>query len=411
MKNVEFMLAFKNVFRNKRRTLITVATVAIAVGVSALMRSLAIGFENMIASTAIEQGVGALQIHKKGYDNRGGKSPLDFRFKLNPSLIAKIRSHSEVAELSFRIIFEAQVSNGTNQTVVSTLAFHPDHEKKVCPSSLVAAVFLQKNINTNNSIFLGDALAQAMLPNSENKQTKPTLTLLATNSQGRQNALDAEFAGPFSSSNPFQNKRVAIVSLDFAQRLLGMPEEVTEIAVSVHTKNQIDNTVLSLQQILGDDFEVRSWIDIMPTIKATVQQQQNVMSIVVGILSILVAFGLANTMMLGVSERTREIGTMASFGTSSATMTRVFIFEGSIIGLLGGLIGTPLFGAVILILGHFGFAMPIKNGNIPLMLYPELDFYFLFIAILFGVIIAALASLVPARKAAKLNPIEALASL
>lgn len=404
MNKIEVIIATRSIFRNRRRMLVTVSTVAIAVFVCVLLRSITSGFEDVIAGQAIDQNVGALQIHKQGYSQRGSRSPLKYKFRVDEELLRRISTTPGVKALAPRIVFESQLSVGPHLSMLSISGVHPHFENQVCPESR-RVESLQASTG-NASIALGETLAKTMsLPG------RASGILSATNAAGRQNAMDILLGAPFRASNPLESKGIGIVTLDFAQRLLGMPGEATEIAVAVHDRREIDAIVHRIRETLGEEYEVESWLDLEPALKSIMEQQSRNMALLMGILGLLVTFGLSNTMVLAVSERTREIGTLASIGATPATVTRLFVFEGLSIGALGSFLGLSLGALVVLALGSSGVTLASQSGTDPMTIIPRFDGAFALLIMAFAISLSVIASLVPARQAAKMKPVEALASI
>jgi putative ABC transport system permease protein len=142
-------------------------------------------------------------------------------------------------------------------------------------------------------------------------------------------------------------------------------------------------------------------------------ERQGLLALVVSVILFIIVFStVMNTMLMVVLERTKEIGTLMAIGFKRRHILSLFIFEGTLKGLIGGIIGTVLGGIAVYIANVIGLPL-YKPGveGVPFILRPEIDLELLVLALLFPVVAAVLASLYPANRGSKMNPVEALRSV
>ena len=164
---------------------------------------------------------------------------------------------------------------------------------------------------------------------------------------------------------------------------------------------------VGLQAALGQEFEVSTWADVQPFLRDVLFRQRVMIGIVSFILFILAIFVIANTMTMAVFERTREIGTMLSVGVKRHQIHIIFFSEAVFVGVVGAFLGTCVGVLVVFVLNRTGIpfgSVGFERGT----LYPFLEFGFTVAAFFIAVLCAAIAGIFPARRAADMNPVDAL---
>lgn len=419
--NILFQVAVRNVFRNRRRSLFTLSAIVVGLAVVLVITGVSNAFYRYSIENAVNVKIGALQVHKTGYLKNVSANPLTFNFEYTPEILQKIESVKGVKAAGGRILFRGLVSNGRNQALFFGNAVDIEREQRVCPRWLGTltegssplepgdsgqALVGQELARSLNVAPKGDSLAQT----TEGMQSQPAsdfLNLSGASPQGRQNAIDVQVKGLSRSLLALEEKRSVTLPLSVAQSLLGLDGKVTEIAVAVHDLDSLSSVQKKLQDALGPEFEVSSWSEVQPFLRDVLFRQRVMIGIVSLILFVLVLFVIANTMTMAVFERTREIGTMLSVGIKRQQIQTIFLAESVFVGIVGAFAGT-LFGVLlVIILNQIG--IPFGSGVAEKgTLYPFVEFGFSLSAFLVAVVCSSVAGLFPARRAALMNPVDAL---
>lgn len=402
------LLALRNLSRNRARTLLTLSAIAFGVAMTILLSALGNGLVTVMANDVILAKVGALQVHRRGYAEARDNQPLSLSFRQDSSIIEAIGQTPGVQAVAPHLVFSGLVNNGTNSTVFVGKGVDPSLEYRVLPwaKTDVSGRALQRG-DFRHAIF-GSELASSLEVAGE-----PTLVIQAATKRGQQNALDVERVGTLNASNAFEAKRVVMVPLPFAQELLRMSDEITELVVAVKKIEDVEKVAFALQQKLGSDYEVETWQQLQPSLADIIRFQRVVVMLVALVFLVIVIFGVVNTMTMSVLERVQEIGTMMALGVRRRTISTLFVLEAAFVAVLGtgaGWLLATLFVGVTTLAGGFAVAPPGASAvvhNLQLVVFPVMEK-----ATLVGAVIGAvLAALYPAWRAAKLRPVEALRSL
>jgi putative ABC transport system permease protein len=235
------------------------------------------------------------------------------------------------------------------------------------------------------------------------------VALLTGDRDGVMNAVEVEVAGTIDDPGVFAaEKKVAYVPLALVQELLRMPERATELVVAVDDLARIDEVAASLRAALGPGFEVTTWQDFTHFDDEARQFRHRVGTWTSSVFFIVALLGIANTMLMSVRERTREIGTMMAVGMRRRHILALFLTEAAIIGLAGGLLGLGAGGGLVRHFGHAGLRLPAEGTTSILELHPYVTTSYMAGVLALAVVGAALAALYPALRASRLRPIEAL---
>ena len=416
MNRLFIFLAFRNLVRNKRRTAVTLMAVVIGVALLIILKGFTSSLNQLIVDGAIRGRVGALQIHKKGFLANVAANPLEFRFGDAQAMLEKVRQVPGVVGAAPRIQFSGLVSNGRNQTTFVGSAIDLEWEPTVCPNLTVQVV-------SGTSLQAGDqGMAVVGFELAESFGVAPgragadSLTLSSSSPTGRANSMDVVVKGLATSLLPFENKRFIRMPLHTAQRLLDMGTEVNEIALGVENLDHIDAVAEAVSKRLnadyGDTFEVNTWEQVQPFLRDIAFRQKVILSIIAVVLFIIALFGIANTMLMSVFERVREMGTMLAVGVTQQQIRWLFLLEGGFIGILGGASGALLGVCTVVIANAIGVEVPSPNGGATMdRLALAVSWYFVWGSAAVAIVCATLAAWFPAWKASRLAPVEALRSV
>jgi putative ABC transport system permease protein len=423
-------LAVRNLKRNRRRTAITLVAMVVGVSVMVFLRGFINGQQEVILENIVKGRIGGVQVHKTGYVKNVLTSPLQIDMPDTPQLRAKISDVPHVVAVAPRIEFGAMISTpdkkpqpedgselpeadrGKTSFFMAT-AIDPQAEAKVTPRrhGLVNVGRVFPDAETHELVLNADfAVGLEVQLHQEGTMLPPIEQQIALLSADRDGALNGEnvvLGGTFPTFSP-GDKRVGLVPLGLAQRVLRMEGRVTEYGVAVDELKNVDGVRDALKEKLGPEYEVHSWAELFPFVKTLTGTQDFVFAIISAVFLTVVLLGIVNAMLMSVLERTREIGTMLAVGMRRRQIVLLFLTEGVVIGAVGAALGLLVGWAAVLYWHHHGIALPAPGATVDSIVRPTVSTRFI-IGALFGTPAgAALATLWPAWRASLLRPVEAL---
>ena len=399
-----FRIAVRNVARNRRRTLITLAALFVGVGVMVSMRGLLNGLQRALVTNVADGSTGTLQVHRKGYMKNVVSTPLSLDFPAQ-EIIGKIREVPGVTAAAGRIMFSGMVSAGDETIFMAALALDPGAERAVTP--------LREQLFEPGSRFFSQPSPDAIvlttdLARSVGLKLGDEASLLAPDKDGVLSGEPAHVTGLMNLPLPGERK-LGLVTLAMAQRLLKMEGRVTEVAVSVSPIERADEVAAALRAKLGDAYEVDTWAQVAFFVRQAMERQNMVITLIAYAFMLLMLLGVANTMLMSVIERTREIGTMMAVGVRRSKILGLFVIEALTIGALGGILGAAVGSLVTALLGRHGLTFHFPGSAIPFVLTPFMKPAYLVQVLVWATAGAGLFALYPAFRASRMRPVEALA--
>ncbi len=405
-------IAARNLLRYRRRTLLTTLLITLGVVAMLLFVSTSGSFKQMMVGQITDSMLGHLQIHKKGYVSSIDSLPLNLNMK--PRMLEKVEEvfaeRDEIEAWSPRVKLGAMFSNFAQTTSVRLNGVDPEREKATCPE-------LPKRViegNADNLVERGKILIPELIAKGLSVKTGDAVVLVATNKDGSVNGINFVVQGVLEGvSGP--GGRDGYLHIDDARALLRMDEnEVSEIAVRLKSPETLDALLKDLQGTLGElrnqqgkpAFEMHGWDKLSPF--ANIAKMIDLMTLFIKIMLVsIVLISVMNVMIMAVYERIREIGTIAAMGTQPGSILQLFVIEGLLLGILGAAIGVLLSVIVVLVLQQVQITFDFGRQS-GLVLYPVIAFKDVVFASLMVIFGAVLASLQPAWKASRMDPIEAL---
>lgn len=397
-------IAIRNIGRNRRRSAITLAAIAAGTAAAIFLNGFAAGLLETLTARLVEGSVGAVQLHRVGF-LQAEEEPLKLDLAEDAALVARLRAVPGVRGVTGRLTFEALVGNGLQSTMAMVTAVDPAHEAEVCPGRWTNAHVRGLEVGGEGGV-IGRALSQGL-----GVVEAGQLQLLATSQPGTPNILDLKVQGVAGTTTPLESKRGIVVPLAFAQELLRMPGRVTEYAVGAERVEESDELAARLRLVVGPGIQVSSWGDLLPQVRDGLQLIGGVLAFVTAVLLALVITGIANTMLMSVHERVREIGTMLAVGVRRGQIVVLFIAEAMVLGLMGGLAGGAAGATLVAVLHARGVPVTPPGSDVPALIRPYVAPSFVLAAAAIAVAGALVAALYPAWRASKLAPVDALRSV
>ena len=401
-------LALRNLTRHRRRTLVTVG--ALVIGVAAVVA--ARGFINaqhaLMLEGAVNGQLGAVQVHRAGYAAAIDRSPLSYVIDDSPALRAQMAAVEGVAAVAPRIWFGGLLAPVEGEgSWLSVTAIEPPAERMVTPRRF-ELVGTGRALQGERELWLQADIARGLalaVPSPVDETRWPAL--LATDRDAAANGEALQLVGTLASSIP-GDRRVALVSLAAAQRLLRMPGQVTEYAIAVRSLGEARAVRDRLALRLGPGFEVQTWETLAPLLRELHGYQDMVFGALSALLLAVVLLTAINNLLMNVLERTREIGTLLAIGMRVRQIATLFVLEGLLLGLIGGVVGSMLGAGVVAVCDQLGPTMVLAGTTVSSRLHFAVTPSFLALISGLTAVCTAAAALWPARHAARLAPVAAL---
>ena len=409
-------LAFRNLTRYRRRTLLTALLIMLGVMALLLFVAAAGSFKQTMIGSITDSMLGHLQIHRRGYTQSIDNLPLNLN--LQPGAVKKIESvlkaDPDIAAYSLRVKLGAMFSNFTENTSVRLNGIDPAAEDASVPA-------LRQRINdgeigqggTGPLVAPGKVLIPTLIARGMKVKVGDAVVLVVTNASGSVNGKNFVVSGILDGvTGP--GGRDGYIHIDDARDLLRMDKpEIMEVAVRLKSLKSLAAVQQRLNARLDEiqnkegkpATELHLWSNLSPF--ANIVRMIDLMTLFIRIMLIaIVLVSVMNVMLMAVYERIREIGTLAAIGTQPGKLMAIFLAEGLLLGLAGATAGIALSYALIgyLNLNPVVFAF----GREQITLRPVLELAEVAGVLGLAVLVSALASLQPAWRAARMDPIEAL---
>lgn len=401
-------LAWRNVLRNRRRSLITATSVTIGLAAMIFLWGFVDGMNRQMVDNTTRFFAGDMQVHLKGYHD---DPSLDLTIADPDRLLRAVRGHPGVAAASVRMEGSALASSGDKARGVRFVGVRPDEEARV--TALASALIMGDPLSDSaRGVLIGEKLASALA-------VQPGDDLVFVGQ-----AYDGSIAsGRFPVRGVFRTKieeldgYVAVMPIEAVREFYAAPDGATTIALRLDDLDEVAAAGASIASGLGERFEVLGWPRLLPMVAVSVRFHEVFGYVVLLVFFVVVAAAVANPVLIAVLERTREFGTMLALGMSAGRLLRLVLLESLLIGIVGllagnviGVAATSYFESAGIDLGAFEAGMRTMPGLS--------DYVFPVVradrsVMLSGFVIAVtfLAALYPAAKAAKLDPIEAIRGL
>ncbi|WP_281239112.1 ABC transporter permease [Flavobacterium praedii] len=397
-------IASRNIWRSKKRSLIIITAVSIGLWAGIFMMAFYNGMIEQRVNSAITSELSHIQLH-----NREFRKEYDIKYHLpkGKKMLEIIRKDNKVKAASARIIIKGMIASPSGSSGITINGIIPELEQQL--TNLKGKIIKGNYFNPkkNNEIILSEKLRKKL---NLNLNKKTILTFQDKNGNlasaaFRIQAIYKTINAPYDDANVF-------VKINDIDSLAGIPNEVNEIAVLLQSSKSLNETQSDLKQKFTG-IEIMNWMEIAPELRLTVSVGDQMVFIFMGIILLALAFGIVNTMMMAVLERTREIGMLLALGMNKFKIFMMILLETFFLILAGCPIGILLGFLSILISQKTGidlsnFSEVYSSFGYSSIIYPSLTTRQFEIIMFLVVITAIFSALLPARRALQLNPAESL---
>ena len=411
-------IAFRNLGRHKRRTVLSISTIVIACVLGLFMLSLISGMKADLRRNILSFYTGALQIRHSGYNEYEYLNPIHLYVEEETEIREKIARIDGVTRAVGRITapgkiyIDKDVDDDIPSVSFGAMALGIDiqGEKDILdPESLVRKGRLPRM--GGREVALGIGLAE-----KAGLDVGDTFAFLTVTAGRAANAMTFAVVGLVQFSVGGVSDSYFLAPLDTMQGFIRMPGGVQEILVMTEDPDNAEKQLKDVDGLLAGDASYRY---LETTYWKNYGQFYPILGIAELIYSVLVIFFLLlgatviiNTTMMVVYERYREIGILGAMGMKSKELVRLFFFEALIAGIISAVIGISL--GVVLVLAlektgmDFGSTMGTLDVEISNVIYPDLKLYQIALMALYTVGITSLVTLLPTRQVANVEPAEAI---
>jgi ABC-type lipoprotein release transport system permease subunit len=327
-----FKIAWRNIYRNKKRTLITVTSIFAALFLIILMRALQFGFYDNIIKTVVESYAGYVEVHAEGYwDNQS----LDNSMEVDQKLINDISSVEGVENIVQRLQTFSLISMGekTKGGVINGVDISDEQKITDWNKKMVSGSFDLGE----NEIIVGKGIAEYF-----DIRENDTLILYGQGYRGMMAAGKYRVKGVIDLKNPDLNKLGIFMTIESARNYVSSEEISTHIIIDKEQYYDEEKIVKDLSQILSKDYEIMTWKKTLPEIEQTITADNAGGLIMAFILYIIVVFGMFGTVLMMTEERKYEFGVLISIGMSRIRLFRIILIETIILSMIGVLLAIIL---------------------------------------------------------------------
>lgn len=334
-------LAWRNIWRNQRRTVITVASIFLGVVLSTFMTSMQEGTYSKMIDNVVGFYSGYIQIHHPDYwDNK----TIDHTFSPDDSLIHVLKNNPNITSFVPRLESFTLMSYGNSTKGAALIGIDPQKEDKMTK--------LSKRVEKGNYLQAGDdgILLAVNLAKNLGVDVNDTLVLISQGYHGMSAAALFPVRGILKFPAPTMNNLGGYIDIKAAQNFFSVPNKYTSLVLMVDDYSKVNSTKHHLVSQLGNKYEIMTWDEMDPLTKNMINADRSGAYITKGILYALVGFGIFGTIIMMMAERRKEMGIMIAIGMQKSQLSKILFYETSLIGIVGVLSGFAISLPIILYL-------------------------------------------------------------
>lgn len=399
-------MAWRNMWRNWRRTAIALVAIVLGIIMILFVDGLIKGSDQAIFGNMVRLYGGNVQIHAVGFRDKAKRLPL-LPVENVDSVLGVVRSQPNVTLAAKRINTGGMISSREGAFPISITAIEPAVEAphSIQAEHVVAGRFLLPE--DEDAVFIGKGLADLL-----NVAVGDRVTLLGRGAHEVMRQRSMTVVGIYDLGMAEAEKGMAFMTLPEAQTLYDLRDQATEVTIVLQKVGQEDALQRALQAALPG-YEIDDWDTLRPELRQALDTKAVTTTFISFVVLLIASIGILNLMLMAVFERTREMGVLAALGMKGRQIMGLFLLEGTLIGVVGAVIGCSIGVAMLLILGQTGLDFGQSNmGEVTALMgsriYPSVTAPDVIMRGIVVAIIAALASLFPAWQASRQEPAKAL---
>lgn len=396
-------LAFRNIFRNRSRTALTLA--AIVTGVAAII--LSGGFVEdafvQLRESTIHSRLGHMQVFRTGYLEYGQRDPSRYLIGEPEQVAELLRPFPQVKEVMARLGFSGLANNGQADLPIIGEGVEPGKEARLGTATTLVAGRALADTDVSGAV-IGEGVAAAL-----QLQPGSYLTLMINTPEGALNTLEFEVVGVFRTFSKDYDDRAVRIPLAAAQELLFTPS-VHSLVVMLDDTGATDRVVSGVKSALArNGYEIRAWHELADFYSKTVALYKRQFGALQLIILVMLVLSVTSTVNMAVFERTGEFGTLLAIGLRRRQIFKLVLLENIFLGCVGGVLGVATGTILAGVISGIGIPMPPPPGSATgyvasIRLVP----WVLAAAAAVGMLAASAAAVLPGRRASRLPVVEAL---
>jgi ABC-type lipoprotein release transport system permease subunit len=403
-----FRLAWRNIWRNPRRTTVMLMAITIAVWSMIISGALFRGITDQMVRNGVATLTGHVQVHQRGFRN----DPAIENSIMDPDRVEDVLKNRlpDGALCSRRVRLPAIASNARHAEGVILVGIDPEREKAIS--------FIARSVSEGSYLRPGDEygiiVGQALMERLETRVGRKLILM----SQGKDKEIASRafrISGVFRAEMQATERQFVFVTLPAAQEMLKMKEGISEMCALLPDRAMVDAAAASLRARLpAADYEVHRWQDLLPMVMASLKLYDAIVYVWYVIAFIAMGFGIVNTTLMAVLERTREFGLLRALGMKPAAILKEVLTESFLLLLIGITLGNLLGLLTVFALSFRGIDLSFMVAGLQAFGFPRVIFPVLLlpdavVANLVVFILGLVVSAYPALKAARFTPVQALA--
>lgn len=407
---MDLTIAWRNIWRNPRRTLVIMTAVVVGVWNMLVLAALMRGIETEMVKNSLSDMTASLQIHAGGYLD----DPVVENSMADTVFIDGVldRLVPEKAVWSHRIRVNAVASNARHSTGVNMVGIEPAREARVSfiGSSVVEGRYLTPE--DDHAILVGRAFLKSF-----NTRAGHKVILMSQDTRGQIASRAFRVVGVFKAETEIVEKSLVFVTRNEASRMLELGDACSETAVLFQETDMSGKrerlVASSLSENLGEGYDVSTWRDLLPMLRAYLDTNDFFLYIWYGVVFVAMGFGVVNTTLMAVYERMREFGLLKALGMTPSRIIKGVILESFFLLILGITAGTLLGWVTVIAIAGKGIDLSsLAKGadmwGLPRVIVPVMTVGDVATAGIIVMILGLLVSLYPAVRAARFTPVEAM---
>ncbi len=395
-------LASRNILRQRARTALTLAAVALGVASLVLTGGFVADMLAQLREATIHSQLGHLQIYKRGQFESGGQRPFEFLIDDATTVMRAAASVRGIAAQGRRLSFSGLIDNGKGELPIFGEGVEPAVEARI-GSALSIISGRQLAADDRFDMVAGEGLAHAM-----KLKVGDSANLVLSTREGALNTFDFRVVGISRSLSKEHDARAVRIPLDAAQELADT-SAVNAIVVLLDDTDDTERARNDLEHALPSDVEVKTWQELAEFYKSTAALYERQFGFLQVIIMVMVLLSVANSVNMSLHERTGEFGIMRALGRSSSDVFKLAVLETAVLGIAGASLGILIGIVLALVVSAVGIPMsPPPNSESGFTAAIRVVPSVLAAAFGLGVVASIAASLLPARHLARIPLVDAL---
>ncbi len=403
--NMLLTISWRNIWRNGHRSITMILAIAAGLWGGIFAASIAMGLLEQRFRTGVEQEFSHVQFHNPDFLK---DASIRNTIEPWPEIKGALSADNRVRAFTGRTITNGMVASANLTRGVNILGIDPSSEALTTglDQNMVEGEFLNEDMQ--NALMIGHSLAERM-----NVRIGSRVVLTFQDAANELTSVAARVTGIFRTANSMYDEMNLYMLRSDLHQQLGEQEAVSQVAVVLHELDLAENFAREYGEKYPD-LTVRTWAEISPQLAFYNQMGMTMFMIILIIILLALAFGLLNTMLMSVFERTRELGMLMSVGMNKQRIFSMIVLETIFLTLTGALAGLTLALVTVGLLSGRGIDLTIVGGDslqnfgFDPVIYPVIDNSFFAILAVLVILTAVLTAIYPALKALRLRPAEAV---